>query len=81
VVIKTSSTVVPGVTSGAGVAKTRLEVAFTVAVPVVYPVLVAVIVAVDDLPGPTPVTVTKPVPLIVTDPDAVAVPAQVYEAE
>ena len=47
------------------------------ALPPVYPVLVVVIVAVDDVPGATPVTVTKPVPLIATDPDAVALPAQV----
>ena len=54
-----------------------VEVAVTVALPPVYPVLVVVIVAVDDVPGATPVTVTKPVPLIATDPDAVALPAQV----
>jgi hypothetical protein len=54
-----------------------IEVAETVALPPVYPVRVVVIVAVDDVPGATPVTVTSPVPLIATDPLAVAVPAQV----
>jgi hypothetical protein len=34
-------------------------------------------VAVDAIPGATPVTVTKPVLLIATLPEAVAVPAQV----
>ena len=53
------------------------EVAVTCAVPPVYPVLVVVIVAVELVPGATPVTVTKPVPLIATVPDAVAVPAHV----
>ena len=53
------------------------EVAVTVAVPVVYPVRVVVIVAVELIPGATPVTVTKPVTLTDTKPDAVAVPAHV----
>ena len=53
------------------------EVAVTCAVPPVYPVRVVVIVAVELVPGATPVTVTKPVPLIATVPDAVAVPAHV----
>ena len=39
--------------------------------------LVVVIVAVEFDPEATPVTVTKPVPLIATKPDAVAVPAHV----
>jgi len=56
------------------------DVAVTSAVPPVYPVLVVVIVAVELVPGATPVTVTKPVPLIATEPDAVAVPAHVYKA-
>ena len=42
---------------------------------------VVVIVAVDDVPGATPVTVTRPVPLIATDPDAVAVPVSVVVNE
>ncbi len=50
------------------------DVAVTGAVPPTYPVLVVVIVAVELVPGATPVTVTKPVPLIDTEPDAVAVP-------
>ena len=53
------------------------EVALTVFEPPVYPVRVVVIVAVELVPGATPVTVTKPVPLTTTEPDAVAVPAHV----
>ncbi len=53
------------------------DVAVTCAVPPTYPVLVVVIVAVELVPSATPVTVTKPVPLIATEPDAVAVPAHV----
>ena len=53
------------------------EVAVTVAEPLEYPVRVVVIVAVELVPIATPVTVTKPVPLITTVPDAVAVPAHV----
>ena len=39
--------------------------------------LVVVIVAVELVQKFTPVTVTKPEPLIATEPDAVAVPAHV----
>jgi hypothetical protein len=53
------------------------DVAVTVFVPPVYPVRVVVIVTVELVPGATLVTVTKPVPLTTTVPDAVAVPAQV----
>ncbi len=57
------------------------DVCVTFAVPPVYPVRVVVIVAVELVPGATPVMVAKPVPLpvsvIPTEPDAVAVPAQV----
>ncbi len=53
------------------------DVCVTFAVPPVYPVLVVVIVTVELVPGATPVTVTKPEPLIATEPDAVAVPAHV----
>ena len=56
------------------------DVAVTVFEPPVYPVLVVVIVAVALVPGATLVTVTKPVPLTTTVPDAVAVPAHVYKA-
>ena len=56
------------------------EVAVTVFEPPAYPVRVVVIVAVELVPGATPVTVTKPVPLTTTEPDAVAVPAHVYKA-
>ena len=52
------------------------DVCVTFAVPPVYPVRVVVIVAVELVPAATPVTVTKPVPLTITEPDAVAVPAQ-----
>ena len=51
------------------------DVCVTFAVPPVYPVRVVVIVAVELVPGATPVTVTKPEPLMATEPDAVAVPA------
>ena len=53
------------------------DVCVTFAVPPVYPLRVVVIVAVELVPGATPVTVTKPVPLTTTVPDAVAVPAHV----
>ena len=53
------------------------DVAVTVFEPPVYPVRVVVIVAVELVPAATPVTVTRPVPLTTTEPDAVAVPAQV----
>ena len=52
------------------------DVAVTVFEPPVYPVLVVVIVAVELVPGATLVTVTRPVPLTTTIPDAVAVPTQ-----
>ena len=61
----------------AGVRAAASDVAVDVFVPPVYPVLVVVIVAVELVPGATPVTVTKPVPLIATVPNAVAVPAHV----
>ena len=69
--------VVPNV--GVNAAPTT-DVAVTVFEPPVYPVRVVVIVAVELVPGATPVTVTKPVPLTATVPDAVAVPAHVYKA-
>ena len=53
------------------------DVAVTVFEPPLYPVRVVVIVAVELAPAATPVTVTKPEPLIATEPDAVAVPAHV----
>ena len=53
------------------------EVSATSAVPPVYPVRVVVIVAVELVPGATLVTVTKPVLLTTTVPDAVAAPAHV----
>ncbi len=49
------------------------DVAVTVAEPPTVPALVVVIVAVELVAGATPVTVTKPVPLTTTVPDAVAV--------
>ena len=60
-----------------GVTAAPREVAVTCAVPPTYPVLVVVIVAVELVPAATPVTVTKPVLLTTTEPDAVAVPAHV----
>ncbi len=60
-----------------GVNAADSDVAATFAEPQAYPVRVVVIVAVELVPGATPVTVTKPVPLIATVPDAVAVPAHV----
>ena len=65
--------VVPNV----GVNAAASEVAVTFAEPTVYPVRVVVIVAVELVPAATLVTVTKPVPLTNTVPDAVAVPAHV----
>ena len=53
------------------------EVALTDADAALLQRLTLVIVAVELVPGATPVTVTKPVPLIATVPDAVAVPAHV----
>ena len=60
-----------------GVNAAASEVAVTGAVPPTYPVRVVVIVAVELVPAATPVTVTKPEPLMATEPDAVAVPAHV----
>jgi hypothetical protein len=57
-----------------------VDVPLTVAEAPVYEAVVFVIVAVDDVPGATPVTVTKPVLLTATDPLAVAVPDHVYPA-
>ena len=56
------------------------DVAVTGAEPPTVFDLVVVIVAVELVPGATPVTVTKPVPLTTTEPDAVAVPVHVYKA-
>jgi len=53
------------------------EVAVTVAEPPTVFDLVVVIVAVELVAAATPFTVTKPEPLMATDPDAVAVPAHV----
>ena len=56
------------------------DVCVTVFEPVVYPVRVVVIVAVELVLAATPVMVAKPVlpePVTTTEPDAVAVPAQV----
>ena len=61
----------------AGVNAAANDIAVTVAEPPAYPVLVVVIVAVELVPTATPVTVTKPVPLIATEPDAIAIPAHV----
>ena len=60
-----------------GVNPANREVAVIGAEPPTVFDLVVVIVAVELVPGATLVTVTKPVPLTTTVPDAVAVPAQV----
>ena len=60
-----------------GVNAAASDVAVTVAEPLAYPVLVVLIVAVELVTAATPVTVTKPVLLTTTEPDAVAVPAHV----
>ena len=58
-----------------GVKAAARDVAVTDAEPPTVFDLVVVIVAVELVPAATPVTVTRPVPLIDTEPDAVAVPA------
>ena len=63
-----------------GVNAAANDVAVTGDVPPTVFDFVVVIVAVELVPGATPVTVTKPVPLTTTVPDAVAVPAHVYKA-
>ena len=60
-----------------GVNAAASDVAVTGALPPTVLALVVVIVAVELVPAATPVTVTKPVPLTTTEPDAVAVPAHV----
>ena len=60
-----------------GVNAAANDVAVTGAVPPTVIDLAVVIVAIELVPGATPVTVTRPVPLIDTEPDAVAVPAHV----
>jgi len=65
------------VAPNSGVNAVPSEVAVTVAEPVTYPSLAAVIVAVELVAAATPVTVTRPVPSMTTEPDAVAVPAHV----
>ena len=57
-----------------GVNAAASEVAVTGADPPTVFDLVVVIVAVELVPAATPVTVTRPVPLTTTEPDAVAVP-------
>ena len=59
----------------AGVNAAARDVAVTGVEPPTVFNLVVVIVAVELVPAATPVTVTKPVPLTITEPDAVAVPA------
>ena len=60
-----------------GVNAAASDVAVTGAEPPTVFDLVVVIVAVELVPGATLVTVTRPVPLTTTVPDAVAVPAHV----
>ena len=61
----------------AGVNAADSDVAVTGAEPPTVFDLVVVIVAVELVLAATPVTVTRPVPLIATVPDAVAEPAHV----
>ena len=72
--VKPSAVAVVVPNAGVNAAPTS-DVAVTGAEPPTVLDLVVVIVAVELVPGATPVTVTKPVPLIATVPDAVAVPA------
>ena len=58
-----------------GVNAAASDVAVTGAEPPTVFDLVVVIVAVELVPAATPVTVTRPVPLTDTEPDAVAEPA------
>ena len=84
--VKPSAVAVVLPNAGVNAAPTN-DVCVTVAEPPAYPVRVVVIVAVELVPAATPVTVTRPVPLIATVtrrvlliatvPDAVAVPAHV----
>ena len=60
-----------------GVNAAASEVAVTRAEPPTVFDVAVVIVATELVPAATPVTVTKPVPLTDTVPDAVAVPAHV----
>ena len=60
-----------------GVNAAASDVAVTGAEPSTVFALMVVIVAVELVAVATPVTVTKPLPLIATAPDAVAVPAHV----
>ncbi len=71
------SAVAVGVPNAGVNAAPSTDVAVTVFEPLVYPVRVVVIVAVELVPGATLVTVTRPVLLTTTVPDAVAVPAHV----
>ena len=63
--------VVPNVGVNAAFSEVTEDV---VSEPLSYPVRVVVIVAVELVPGATPVTVTKPEPLIATEPDVTELP-------
>jgi len=65
------------VAPNSGVNAAASDVAATVFEPPTYPTLVVVIVAIEFVAAATPVTVTRPVPSMATEPDAVAVPAHV----
>ena len=65
------------VSPNVGVNAAASEVAVTGAEPPTVFDLTVVIVAVELVPAATPTTVTRPVPLIDTEPDAVAVPVHV----
>ena len=74
--VKPSAVAVGVPNAGVNAAPTT-DVCVTVFEPPTVFDLAVVIVAVELVPAATPVTVTKPVPLIATEPDAVAVPAHV----
>ena len=74
--VKPSAVAVGLPNAGVNAAPTT-DAAVTVFEPPVYPGRVVVIVAVELVKAATPVTVTKPVLLTTTVPDAVAVPAHV----
>jgi hypothetical protein len=69
--------VLPPVVPSADCSAKVLDLPPIVADPSAYPVRAVVIVAVEEVPGATPVTVTRPVLSMETVPLAVAVPAQV----
>ena len=66
--------------AGAGAGLAAADFAVMAALPPAWPARAVVKVTVDSVPAATPVTVTRPVSLIDTTPDGIAVPAQVNSA-